>query len=476
MLLDRSTALNLKLFHPPKPPASPVHNYHVPVLLVRDFQLGYYEWDLAINWVILHIDGVTNAQQISVKAEVDLEMVLACLRVLRHHRVISVVDIFLYSNRYECTERAAGMLAGKEDKLLQEAVDFAVKRQHSIHLITPRVPSPRTIPGISSVMRDTSGGSNFGNATGSPKSGSPYFSTNPSRSHGTNPSLSYPPRSLNLLGSGGGSQRSSNIRHAMIAASSLEREQMSFMEGSQRHLEDRQHLKEALAELYCACNRNFSFGNLWLSLTTEPSVSLDVQNRNKASQGFRSNNLSPNYIRSASTRKDSVTDYEMSENEVVAFSPVESYYLKSLRNRPGVGVEKRNGGHSNVKSSPIDWNEIFKEFDHRRFITFGVINGLLIRIHSFPFFAGPFPERRRASPQGSNSTLIIPPESTRLHNKRESMEEKNFQLAKSIASMMDGIRRDDELVCTFEKPFNQLVELVEKYSGKKVAQIFAKGA
>jgi hypothetical protein len=56
LLLDRSTALNLKLFHPPKPPASPVHNYHVPVLLVRDYQLGFYEWDLAVNWVILHID------------------------------------------------------------------------------------------------------------------------------------------------------------------------------------------------------------------------------------------------------------------------------------------------------------------------------------------------------------------------------------------------------------------------------------
>ena len=87
----------------------PVYNYHVPVLLVRDFQLGYYEWDLAINWVILHIDGVTNAWQLSVKAEVDLELVLACLRALRHHGVISVVDIFLYTNRYECTERAAAM-------------------------------------------------------------------------------------------------------------------------------------------------------------------------------------------------------------------------------------------------------------------------------------------------------------------------------------------------------------------------------
>lgn len=473
LLLDRSTALNLKLFHPPKPPASPVHNYHVPVLLVRDFQLGYYEWDLAINWVILHIDGVTNAWQISVKAEVDLEMVLACLRVLRHHGVISVVDMFLYTNRYECTERATAMLAGKEDNLLQEAVDFSAKRQQAVHLVPPPVPPPRSVPIVGSGGKDASG-----NSTGSPKSGSPHYATSSSRPYGITPSSSYPPRSLNLLGGGGGSQRSTNFRHAMMAASSLEREQASFMEGAQRHLEDRIQLKAALAELYCACNRNLSFGDLWLSLTTELPTSLDVPNLNKRGTG-----LSSNYLRSSRTRKDSLTEYDMSENEVVAFSPMESSYLESLRHRPSVADEKSTANNNNGKtsvsssstSSPTNWNGIFKEFDHRRFITFGVINGLLTRVHSYPFFAGPFPERRQKSQRDPNSTLIIPPESTRLHIKRESTEEKNFQLAKSVAAMMDGTRFDDEFVCTFEKPFNQLVELVEKYSGKKVAHIFARG-
>ncbi|KAL3925184.1 MAG: hypothetical protein SGILL_000576 [Bacillariaceae sp.] len=119
-LLDQSTALNLKLFHPPKPQASPVHQHQVPILLRRDVQLQI-EWDLAINWVILHVDGVTSARQISIKAEVDLEMVLACLRVLKHHGVIHVVDMFMYTNRYEFTDKAAAMLAGNDDKLLQEA-------------------------------------------------------------------------------------------------------------------------------------------------------------------------------------------------------------------------------------------------------------------------------------------------------------------------------------------------------------------
>ena len=173
----------------------------------------------------------------------------------------------------------------------------------------------------------------------------------------------------------------------------------------------------------------------------------------------------------------------MSENEAVALSPMESCYLESLRSRPAVTDEKINANRSNGKmsvsssstSSPTNWNGIFKEFDHRRFITFGVINGLLTRVHSYPFFAGPFPERRKMSLRDPNMNLVIPPESTRLHMKREATEEKSFQLAKSIAAMMDGTRFDDELVTCFEKPFNQLVELVEKYSGKKVSQIFARG-
>ena len=476
LLLDRSTALNLKLFHPPKPPATPVHNYHVPVLLVRDFQLGFYEWDLAINWVILHIDGVTNAWQISVKAEVDLEMVLACLRVLRHHGVISVVDMFLYTNRYECTERAAAMLAGKEDKLLQEAVDFATKRHQAVHLVPPPVPSPRTVPSVGS--GNTTGNTTGSPKSGSPKSGSPYYSTSSCRPHGITPSSSYPPRSLNLLGGGGGSQRSSNFRHAMLAASSLEREQASFLEGAQRHLDDRKQLKVALSELYCACNRNLSFGDLWLSLTVELPTSLDVPTLNKSAH--RGTGSFTNYIR---PRKDSLTEYDMSENEAVAFSPMESCYLESLRYRPAMVDEKNKTNQSNGKISvsslstslPTNWNGIFKEFDHRRFITFGVINGLLTRVHSYPFFAGSFAERRRNSLRDSTFSLVIPPESTRLQMKIESIEEKNFQLAKSVAAMMDGTRFDDELVCTFEKPFNRLVELVEKYSGKKVSQIYARG-
>ena len=39
LLLSRSNALHLKLDHPPKPEASPVHDHEVPILLRRDVQL-----------------------------------------------------------------------------------------------------------------------------------------------------------------------------------------------------------------------------------------------------------------------------------------------------------------------------------------------------------------------------------------------------------------------------------------------------
>jgi len=270
----------------------------------------------------------------------------------------------------------------------------------------------------------------------------------------------------------------------MMAAGSLEREQVRFLDGGggQRHQEHRKRLKAALAELYCACNRNLSFGDLWLSLTTELPTSLDVPNMNKVATIYRTSGLPSTFQRS---RKDSLTEYDMSENEVVAFSPMEASYLEYLRYRSSAADEKTNNNNNNngkaslsssSTPSPANWNEIFKEFDHRRFVTFGVVNGLLTRVHSYPFFHGPFPAKRKYfSNYDSNSLPVIPPESARLHRKKELTEERNFQFAQSVSVMMDGTMFDDELVCIFEKPYNILVELVEKYSGKKVAQIFARG-
>jgi hypothetical protein len=488
LLLDRCTALNLKLFHPPKPQASPVHDYHVPVLLRRDLQLQMYEWDLAINWVILHIDGVTTARQISIKAEVDLEMVLACLRVLKHHGVISLVDMFLYSNRYEFTEKAASLLAGKDDKLLQEAAEFALKQPTvQVPLLHSTVPPPlpfrhnagsnsNSLPGISvgsvgvaaengSIVSSSGGGASDGGIGGSSRPTSPFFPI-------ATPSSSYPPRNWNPLG--GASYRSSSLRSAMMTSgNSLEKEVVPLVGPSARI----QHLMRALAELYCGCNRNISFGDLWLSLTSEHQSrqQQQVKHEHSLQQGIRS---AGTYHRSVSNRKDSLTDQDISEHESVGFYPVESSLLDPLRNN---GVDSypsaQNASSRIILSSPPKWRDLFGEFDHRRFVTFGVVHGLLLRVHSFPYYSGPsLPERgvfavtKTGKAMNGRAPVNV---STHHFLKNQLSEEKRYKIAKAVAALMDGTRCDDELVSMFETPFHKLVELVEKYSGVKVMHIYA---
>lgn len=376
--------------------------------------------------MIQHIDGVTNARQISIKAEVDLEMVRACLRVLKHHGVIALVDMFMFSNRYEFTDKAQRMLAGQEQKLLQEALEFVVKR-----------------PSLSFPGALGNGGSGSDSSHPIHPVGSPYQPQH-------TPASSYPPRTMNLLG---GSQKSSNFRYTTMAAQSLEKES-SFLP----RRDEQPHLKSALAELYCACNRNISFGDLWISLTTELPTSLVLPNFQKM-QGAKSSETNNNQ-RFVSNRKSSIGDETEGDQfrdqlDCLGLSPLETIHLDTLR-KPSSG------------ESALDWNDFFKRFDHRRFFTFGVVHGLLVRVHNYPYFSGNFPDMRTSS-----SATLTRHNDTKQSLKNEFIEEKSFVLARKIVSFMDGTKCDDELVCYFEKPFNKLVELVEQFGGKKIVSVFA---
>lgn len=123
LLLHNDSALHLKLYRPLNTVAAPVADHDVPVLLRKDWQVQMFDWDLAINWVVNNIDGVSHAKAISSKSEVDPEMVRACLRVLRHHNVVTLVDMFFYSNRYEPTGKQM------DGRSLQEALDYVCKRR-----------------------------------------------------------------------------------------------------------------------------------------------------------------------------------------------------------------------------------------------------------------------------------------------------------------------------------------------------------
>jgi hypothetical protein len=341
--------------------------------------------------------------------------------------VIALVPQFSYTNRYEFTEKATAMLAGKEPKLLQETLDFVMKRQ------TPS--SPQSAHAFGGV------GSGSDSSTHHHPVESQYQHT---------PSSSYPPRTMHLLG---GSQRSSNFRDAMMAAPSLEKE--STISGRR---DDHRRQKLALAELYCACNRNSSFGDLWISLTTDLPGSLAVPNLQRV-PGMKSNHQRSTSARS--TRSSGTDDFAESEvfrdqMDSLAFSPLETMLQVDALRKP-------------TGKNPINWNHFFRRFDHRRFFSFGLVHGLLVRCHNYPCYPFIFPERNLPLDEG----LMIHITDSKQLLKSELTEEKSYRLARSVSSLMDGTRCDDELVCMFEKPFHELVEIVEKFGGKKIVSVFA---
>ena len=450
-LVVHNNILNLKLFHPPKYPVSPVADHEVPILLKRDWQIQMYDWDLAINWVVLHIDGVANARQISKKAEVDMEMVRNCLRVLKHHEVIAMVDMFFYSNRYESTKRAASMLAGQEPSLLHEAAEYVLKlpQEKSGMHIQATAPTP-----YSSLM-----------APMSPPTASPTLQERYVRPHtpvgvhpGTSPASpipsSFPPNeqaaalSSSLLGS--------SLKYATYASY---HSHDAHIFGALRREEQRE-LKIALAELYSAFNRNINFGDLWVALATEKprSQSMDRSAERNRSGGTTKSSDTAKFAypqqgpasRSASyTRVDSA-DFTGSigsrEQDTNVMSSKERF-LESLRKKS--------------TCSGIDWATIFDNFDHRRFISFGLVNGLLQRVHNYPFLLDSGPRAKQKQDFGFSS------------GNHYSMEDPGGRMGRNAASMMDGLHCDDNIASFFQKPINELIDMVEKAEGRKVLSLYS---
>lgn len=235
----------------------------------------------------MHIDGCTNARQIARRAEVDLEMVQACLRVLAHHGVISLVDMFFFSNRYESRKFINDL------KLLQAAAVYISKS--STHEGSPSLHS------VASSMGGT-----------------------PERARAT-PS-SYPPE--------------------RFAASSLPSDMGSVLR------EDLDMIKIAVIEIYAACSRDVTWGELWVSL------------------------------------------------------------LSGERQIPGRTTEF--------------WQKVYSLVDHRRFAGFGVVHGILQRVHEYP--------------------LLM----TSSHQAEDSEMEKQ----------LDGRHCDDELAATFDMPFDEMLAAV----------------
>ena len=396
LLLNSANPLHLKLFHYPKPPPHPVPDHAVPILLRRDWQVQMYDWDLAVNWVVLHIDGINNAKCISVKSEVDLEMVRACLRVLKHHGAIALVDMFFYSNRYEATARAAAVLAGNEPKILQDAFLFCKRNECVVDGARHDVPEPTNKAHLSSSLNHRS----------------------PPRTVAL-PSLSFPFLS-SVEGSGSSCLGPSPDRYL----SNLSKDEC--------------RLVECLAQWFASFDQKTSFGDFLI--VKMRNSRLDISKRESQRNHFHHNESS--------------------------------------------GTETADTIKNEIPELPTDWCTVFSYFDHRRVAIFGVVHGLIRRVHNFPLAvemilaADSISESPIAVEHGDSTpkarSVFIPRPMTSRKDKNIQGDE-NTRMALRIVARMNGRICDDEIVCHFDRSLEDLTDIVKSHRRHTILPIYSVG-
>jgi hypothetical protein len=417
ILLDKRNSLHLQYFPAPKAHASTIKDYVVPVLLRPESQLYSLGWDLTINWIVPHINGIKYAKHIAKSSQVDEEMVRACLRVLRHHNVLACVDIFRYSNIYESTPKAQLALCGKLQNLMEGAYQFIVK-----------IPQKRS-PSPSSMMLLPPKGSE------GPQSYPPFQSLHPNE----NTSSSYvsltSPKSPRQNLTPNSSKESFSQVSPQHMAQKISSSMQSHTVMPTLTKKDKECMLIALSILYTSCNRGQTLGDI--------------------------------IIEKMKIRKGS--DHEKNRPKITTSSLGSNETLDSNSN----DVHK------------IDWKETFSMLDFRRFITFGVIHGLIHRVHEFPF-AVDGTQNYDIDSNGHASSMMESDDLKKKKNKWNTQSNVSLRsestvksshtmltLAKNIALAMDGTRCDDELACMFERDIKELKQIVQKYSNKEVLSVYS---
>ena len=418
LLLDDANLLNLQLFKPPPPPTPPVPDYAVPILLRPEWQLQMYDWDLTINWIVPNIDGVKNVGQIAQSSEVDMEMVRACLRVLRHHGVLAHVDVFRYSNVYECTPLAmelfsaetAGWMGNTNEQEEKEETKKDTKEEKEL------LDSAFRYAAKAKYVRRAQNARGRFNSSNSDASLNYYLSSTPTRQsnhhssiHGLDLSLHSATPAWAAAVAAESSSKGRSLENDMYALSrsfpSRTTSHLAIAEecatdadalsritpptGSKGGTTDRLDLstslqneicsmKMALARLYCSCTRNVTFGDVLLAKMAEEANADDAgpSNTGTATGDANENSSASNVVIDSMLsplREGSESDAGVSTSD------------QGPRQKDG--NEESGGKNENSakdKRGEIDWKKAFDYFDHRRMITFGVLHGLIQRVHQYP--------------------------------------------------------------------------------------------
>ncbi|ORY90531.1 nitrogen permease regulator 2-domain-containing protein [Syncephalastrum racemosum] len=120
--INSSNTINLKLF-PTYPNPPEVHDYQVPVCTVDLQNMTSVNWDLTVQKIAAHIDGIRHVRAIAELANVKPEWARQSLQHLMYYGCIIMTDIFQFSNVYAVKPEITRMLDDKSG-LAQECLQY----------------------------------------------------------------------------------------------------------------------------------------------------------------------------------------------------------------------------------------------------------------------------------------------------------------------------------------------------------------
>eukprot|EP00128_Syssomonas_multiformis_P018811 Colp12_sorted_trinity150504_noHs@35256 len=107
----------------PDPPA--VYDHKVPIFITEVSSMCIRAWDLTMQQVWPYINGIDHVKRIAKKADVEIALVRKCMQHLLYYNIITLVDVFQYSNIYMVTSSINRLL--DDPVVQQECAEYITK-------------------------------------------------------------------------------------------------------------------------------------------------------------------------------------------------------------------------------------------------------------------------------------------------------------------------------------------------------------
>ncbi|CAP93589.1 Pc16g09190 [Penicillium rubens Wisconsin 54-1255] len=133
--IDELNTLNIKLF-PIYPSPPPVKAWQVPLFTLRYQAFMDENWDLTMQRIVPHINGVNSVRIISVLADTDFSLTCRALRHLLYYGCLFILDIFSFSAIYAPTAQFIPTI-GSDEAMQLECADEDPSTSTSTSPTTP---------------------------------------------------------------------------------------------------------------------------------------------------------------------------------------------------------------------------------------------------------------------------------------------------------------------------------------------------